>query len=75
MKAYGIFPAFDLAAPDDARVQECISLVAEIVCRALRNGDHFHHTVAWHDPGSPLWIGCTEDLAETEIVPLSDPAS
>ena len=73
MKAYGIFPTFDFGSPTDDGVQNCISLVSDIVCDRLRaDGDEFHYAVDWRDPGARPWQGWTEDLAEPHIVPLRD---
>jgi hypothetical protein len=74
MKVYGIFPTIDLADPKDTRVQACISMVTEMVCRALRaGGDSFQYAVDWRDPGGPEWGICTEGLAEPHVHSLSDP--
>ncbi|MGY4398731.1 hypothetical protein ACVWZA_003941 [Sphingomonas sp. UYAg733] len=73
MKAYGIFPTFDLSDPNDDRVKTCISLVSNIVLDRLRaDGDDFHYVVDWRDPGSSPWQGWTEGLAKPHIVPLTE---
>lgn len=73
MKGYSVVPAFDLADPEDSRVQACISMIAEIACACLRaNGDRFHYAVDWRDPGGPSWSGHNEEIAEPHLVDLSD---
>lgn len=75
MRAYGIFPTFDMTDPNDDRVQECVALVTEIVCGRLRaEGDTFHVTVDWRDPGGEPWGICTEGVARAHSVSLTDPA-
>lgn len=75
MRAYGIFPMFDMMNPEDARVQVCIALVTEIVCSRLRaDGDCFHITIDWRDPGAEPWSACTEGVAQAHTVSLTDPA-
>lgn len=74
MKAYGIFPAFDLDDPADPAVQACISLITTIVCASLRaDGDVFHAAIDWRDPGNEPWSGlATMGLATPNLVLLSD---
>jgi hypothetical protein len=73
MKAYGIFPAFEMNDANDRRVQDCIDLVADIVVAGLRaGGDTFHYVLDWRDPGSAPWHGWTEDLAQPHIVALNE---
>jgi hypothetical protein len=74
MKAYGVFPAFDLDDPAEPSVQDCISLITAIVCASLRaDGDVFHAAIDWHDPGSEPWSGlATMGVATPNLVLLSD---
>lgn len=75
MRAYGIFPICDMTDPNDVRVQTCIALVTEIVCDRLRaEGDTFHVTVDWRDPGTEPWGICTEGVARAHTISLTDPA-
>ena len=74
MKAYGIFPTFELSDPNDGRVKDCISLVSGIVLDRLQAaGDAFYYVVDWRDPGSLPWQGWTDGIAEPHVVSLSDP--
>lgn len=76
MRAYGIFPAFDMfdtSDSEDARVKSCIALMTDIVCERLRaGGDIFHVTVDWRDPEGEPWSICTEGVARPHVVPLSE---
>lgn len=74
MKAYGIFPAFDLDDPADPAVQDCISLITTIVCASLRaDGDVFHAAIEWRDPGNEPWSGpVTMGVAKPNVVLIPD---
>lgn len=73
MKAYGIFPAFELRDPNDHRVRHCLSLITAMIVDRLRaGGDASHHVIDWRDPGSPPWQGWTDSIAEPHLIPLPD---
>jgi len=75
MRAYCIFPGFEMTDQIDVRVQTCLSLITELVCDRLRTGgDNFHVTVDWRDPGRDGWSTCTEGVALPYAVSLTDPA-
>jgi hypothetical protein len=74
MKAYAIFPPFELYGEgvSDARTQASVSLIAKMTFDCLRSGgDVFQFVVDWRDPGAdPDVGGFHEDLAEPNVIPL-----
>ncbi|MEJ2815163.1 hypothetical protein [Caulobacter sp. CCG-8] len=74
MKAYAIFPAFELYGDDvpAERTQASISLIAKMTFDSLRSGgDVFQFVVDWRDPGAAADAGhFHEDLAEPHLIPL-----
>ncbi|WP_447759779.1 hypothetical protein [Sphingopyxis panaciterrae] len=73
MRAYEITPAFHLRDDADARTQASISLIASIIVSHLRmDGDKFHYSIDWRDPGSDPDIAFwSKGVGEPHIVALS----
>lgn len=72
MKVYGIFTDIEIGETSDARVEACVSLVADLVVDCLRRGgDRFHYAVDWRDPGAEPDAGFwTAGAAEPHVARL-----
>lgn len=76
MKAFGIYPAFDLIDYEatDSRYVACIELISKIVLEALQQGgDYFYYAVDWRNPeASPLTGVWENGIANPHIIELTN---
>jgi hypothetical protein len=69
MKAYIIDPQFETYGEGrDDRTPAALELIADIVCRCLRQGgDTFHYSVVWANPGEEPGGTFNEEIAEAHV--------
>jgi len=73
MRAFYIFPTFEMYGREDDQSSTTIGLIADLVADCLRRGgDTFQRAVVWADPGMKPGGTFREDIALPHVFDLSN---